>query len=67
MSCLKSVKVRIQVQCDDCQGAGELYFPLTETGDNESAKLCQKCEGDGHHFQVVPLLTLKHLLDGGDL
>jgi DnaJ-class molecular chaperone len=67
MSALKTVKIRIQVQCDECKGSGELYFPLTEHGDSESAKICPQCEGDGHATMMVPLLTLKHLLEGGDL
>lgn len=58
---IKSIRVVLEVPCDECNGEGVIYF---EEGNQAE---CPECRGIAYFREKLSLLRLKHLLDGGDL
>jgi DnaJ-class molecular chaperone len=52
--------IKIEVQCEDCNGEGEIYIG------EEQLVTCSSCDGDGHLEQKITLNDLKGFLEGSD-
>lgn len=60
MKPLLDCKIIVEIHCPECDGTG-LYKQI------QKDYRCSECDGTGHYQMRITLLSLKNLLEGGQL